>query len=62
MATALLRALIAAAETAGIWTIRTGIFPENAASVAVHEKVGFRVVGRERLGRHHGRCALPGAV
>jgi phosphinothricin acetyltransferase len=52
---ALLRALIESAERAGIWTIQTGIFPENAASLALHEKVGFRVVGRrERIGRHHG--------
>jgi phosphinothricin acetyltransferase len=53
--TALLRALVASTEAAGIWTLQTGIFPENAASVALHEKAGFRVVGRrERLGRHHG--------
>jgi L-amino acid N-acyltransferase YncA/protein-tyrosine-phosphatase len=52
---ALLRALVGGAEQAGIWTVQTGIFPENTASVALHEKVGFRVVGRrERLGRHRG--------
>ncbi|MEH1100271.1 GNAT family N-acetyltransferase [Micromonospora sp. CPCC 205561] len=52
----LLGALIAATEAAGIWTIQSGVFPENAASLAVHERVGFRVVGvRERVGRHHGR-------
>jgi L-amino acid N-acyltransferase YncA/protein-tyrosine-phosphatase len=52
---ALLRALVTGADAAGIWTVQTGIFPENAASVALHEKVGFRVVGRrERLGRHRG--------
>ena len=51
----LLEALIAGAEAAGIWTIQTGIFPENVASIRVHEAVGFRVVGRrERLGRLHG--------
>ena len=50
--TGLLRALIQSAEEAGIWTIQTGIFPENAVSVALHERCGFRVVGvRERLGR-----------
>ena len=38
-----------------MWTIQTGIFPENTASLALHERVGFRVVGiRERLGEHHG--------
>lgn len=53
---ALLRALVESAERAGIWTIQTGVFPENAASLALHRKVGFRVVGRrERLGRQHGR-------
>jgi L-amino acid N-acyltransferase YncA len=52
----LLDALIASTEAAGIWTIQSGIFPENAASVALHRAAGFRVVGiRERLGRHHGR-------
>jgi L-amino acid N-acyltransferase YncA len=52
----LLSTLVASTETAGIWTIQSGIFPENAASVALHEACGFRVVGRrERLGRHHGR-------
>ena len=53
--TGLLRALIQGAEEAGIWTIQTGIFPENAVSVALHERCGFRVVGvRERLGRLDG--------
>lgn len=52
---ALLEALIEGAEAAGIWTIQTGIFPENEASVRLHERVGFRIVGvRERLGMLHG--------
>jgi L-amino acid N-acyltransferase YncA len=52
---ALLEELIERSEAAGIWTIQTGIFPDNEASVRLHERVGFRVVGvRERLGRHHG--------
>lgn len=52
---ALLEALVASSEAAGIWTIQTGIFPENEASVRLHERVGFRVVGRrERLGRLDG--------
>jgi phosphinothricin acetyltransferase len=43
-------------EAAGIWTIQSGIFPENTASLALHEHAGFRRVGtRERVGRHHGR-------
>ena len=53
---ALLRALIGSTEAAGIWTIQSGIFPENAASLRLHERAGFRAVGiRARLGRHHGR-------
>ncbi len=55
-ATALMRALIAATEQAGIWTIQAGIFPENTASLALHQRLGFRTIGiRERPGRHHGR-------
>ena len=51
----LLGALIASTEAAGIWTIQSGIFPENATSVALHRAAGFRIVGtRERIGRHHG--------
>jgi phosphinothricin acetyltransferase len=51
----LLRALIASTEAAGVWTIQSGIFPENLASLALHRSAGFRIVGtRERLGRHHG--------
>ena len=52
----LLETLIASTEAAGIWTIQSGIFPENTASVALHQTVGFRVVGtREHVGQHHGR-------
>jgi phosphinothricin acetyltransferase len=47
----LMAALITAAEGAGIWTLQAGIFPENAASIELHQRHGFRVVGtRERLG------------
>ncbi|HYB88586.1 MAG TPA: metalloregulator ArsR/SmtB family transcription factor [Streptosporangiaceae bacterium] len=53
---ALLSALISSTEAAGIWTIQSGIFPGNGASLRLHERAGFRVVGtRVRLGRHHGR-------
>ncbi|MFE2554786.1 GNAT family N-acetyltransferase [Streptomyces sp. NBC_00090] len=55
VASALLTALIESTEAAGIWTIQSGIFPENSASLAVHARAGFRVIGtRERVGRHHG--------
>jgi phosphinothricin acetyltransferase len=51
----LLDTLISRAEADGIWTLQAGIFPENRASLALHERCGFRVVGtRERLGCHHG--------
>ena len=53
---ALLRAFVVSTEAAGIWTIQSRVFPENVASLALHEREGFRVVGiRERIGRHHGR-------
>jgi L-amino acid N-acyltransferase YncA/2-polyprenyl-3-methyl-5-hydroxy-6-metoxy-1,4-benzoquinol methylase len=56
VAVALLGAFIGSTEAAGIWTIQSGIFPENAASLRLHEQAGFRVVGtRERIGCHHGR-------
>ncbi|MFD3995104.1 GNAT family N-acetyltransferase [Streptomyces sp. NPDC058548] len=51
----LLTALLASTDAGGIWTVQSGIFPENTASLALHAKAGFRVVGtRERLGRHRG--------
>lgn len=50
----LLEAFIASTEAAGIWTIQAGVFPENTASLLLHERVGFRVIGtRERVGRLH---------
>jgi L-amino acid N-acyltransferase YncA len=48
----LLEAVIRSADAADIWTIQTGIFPENAVSIELHQRCGFRIVGvRERLGR-----------
>lgn len=48
----LLRHLTSCAEAAGIWTVQSGIFPENISSLRVHEKAGFRVVGvRQGLGK-----------
>jgi L-amino acid N-acyltransferase YncA len=53
---ALLRELVRASEAAGVWTLQAGIFPENTASIALHERCGFRVVGRrERIGCRDGR-------
>ncbi|PWR09029.1 N-acetyltransferase [Micromonospora acroterricola] len=52
----LLDTLIASTEAAGIWTIQSGVFPDNAASLTLHQRAGFRVIGvRERVARHHGR-------
>jgi len=52
---ALLERLVASTEAAGIWTIQTGIFPENEASLRLHARAGFEVVGRRRrLGKLHG--------
>jgi len=51
----LLQALIDASEQEGFWTLQSGVFPENTASVALHRKLGFREVGRrERIGRLNG--------
>ena len=47
----LLSSLVEASEAAGLWTLQAGIFPENTASLALHEKHGFRRVGiREKIG------------
>jgi L-amino acid N-acyltransferase YncA len=51
----LLEQLIASTENAGIWTIQSGVFPENTASLGLHAAAGFRTVGvRERIAQHHG--------
>ncbi|MCX6633851.1 MAG: GNAT family N-acetyltransferase [Acidobacteria bacterium] len=53
---ALLSALVSASEQEGLWTLQAGIFPENAASIELHKRVGFRIIGtRERLGCLDGR-------
>jgi L-amino acid N-acyltransferase YncA len=52
---ALLEKLITRARLAGIWTIQTSIFPENRASLVLHQRCGFRVVGtRERIAKRDG--------
>jgi L-amino acid N-acyltransferase YncA len=45
---ALLEALIATSEGEGFWTLRAGIFPENVASIALHERCGFEPIGVSR--------------
>ena len=50
----LLAAVIESSERGGIWTLQTGVFPENGASLGLLERFGFRVVGtRERIGQLH---------
>jgi L-amino acid N-acyltransferase YncA len=51
----LLAALISSSEQGGIWTLQTGVFPENEGSFRLLRRFGFRVVGtHERIGRLHG--------
>jgi L-amino acid N-acyltransferase YncA len=51
----LLARLIVESEAAGLWTLQAGIFPENTASIRLHQSLGFRIVGtRERLGEMSG--------
>jgi L-amino acid N-acyltransferase YncA len=53
--TALLANVIESSERAGIWTLETGVFPENEPSLRLLQRFGFRIVGtRERIGRMHG--------
>lgn len=52
MGNALMEAVVASSEENGIWMLQSGIFPENQASIGMHEKFGFRLVGRrERIGK-----------
>ncbi|HKO99702.1 MAG TPA: GNAT family N-acetyltransferase [Pyrinomonadaceae bacterium] len=52
---ALLDALVAESESNGIWTLQASIFPENAASIAIHQRCGFRKIGlRERVAELNG--------
>jgi phosphinothricin acetyltransferase len=51
----LLAALVESSERAGIWTLQTGVFPENETSLGLLQRFGFRVLGtQERIGRLHG--------
>ena len=49
---ALLMKLVSQSEEEGFWTLQSSILRENAASIRLHERCGFRIVGyRERIGR-----------
>ncbi|GGW62643.1 hypothetical protein GCM10010381_54760 [Streptomyces xantholiticus] len=55
VASVLLEALVESTEAAKLWTIQSGIFPENAVGLAVRGRAGFRINGtRERIGRRYG--------
>lgn len=57
----LLNALIVSSEQHGFWTLQAGIFPENKASIKIHETSGFRVVGyREKIGKMAAASGLDG--
>ena len=48
----LLQELITKSEQHNFWTLQSGIFPENKASIAIHEKNGFRHIGyREKISK-----------
>jgi L-amino acid N-acyltransferase YncA/DNA-binding transcriptional ArsR family regulator len=52
---ALLHRQVTAADTAGLWTLQTSIFPENRASIGLHHSAGYRTLAvRERIAQHHG--------
>ena len=52
---ALIHRQVTAADSTGLWTLQTSIFPENRASIALHQSAGYRTLGvRERIGQHHG--------
>lgn len=51
----MLQKLISETEEHGFWTLQSGIFPENVASIKIHEKLGFRIIGnREKIGQMKG--------
>ncbi|MCI1265040.1 MAG: GNAT family N-acetyltransferase [Saprospiraceae bacterium] len=53
--TKLLDKLIAESENEKLWTLQAGIFPENIASLKIHEDLGFRKIGhREKIGKMNG--------
>lgn len=52
---ALLKQLVLLSEADGMWTLQSGIFPENISSLKIHEKAGFRILGlREKIGKQNG--------
>lgn len=56
---AIMRAIITHSEARGFWTLQSATFPQNAASLALQQRHGFKIIGRrERIGRMtHGPLA-----
>lgn len=51
----LMQHLITESEKVGIWSLYASLFPENTASVRLHESSGFRKVGyREKIAQLDG--------
>ena len=55
--------MITQSENNGVWSLFSGIFPENKASIALHQRCGFREIGyREKMGEsedwYFSRCYL----
>lgn len=52
---ALLTHLVTLSESMGVWTLQASIFPENESSIYLHQKAGFRIVGRrEKIAQQDG--------
>ena len=50
--TLLLETIWQQAQSEGLWTLQSGIMQDNEASIRLHEKCGFRMVGyRERIAK-----------
>ncbi len=53
---ALMKTLIDESEKHGVWTLHAAVFPENTASLRLHLKHGFRILGvRERIAKRKGQ-------
>jgi phosphinothricin acetyltransferase len=51
----LLEKLIEESEKHNLWTLQAGVFPENSASLKIHEALAFRRIGlREKIGKMKG--------
>lgn len=51
----LMEGIVQISEEEGFWTLQANIFPENNASITLHKKHGFRVLGiREKIAQHYG--------